>query len=179
MSKINVKEMTMGGVMTALVYLSSALLQIPISTAVGDTRLHMGNVMCLLSGLLLGSWQGGYAAGIGSMLFDLSNPAYISSAPFTYAFKFLMAWTCGKIAEQHQVDRKIRFFMGALSGSVLYIILYLSKSFIESKFILYLPMHAVILALSQKAAVSGVNAFIAVCVSVPLGLSLYPVLRKG
>ncbi len=57
----------------------------------------MGNVLCLLSGMLLGPLQGGFAAGIGSMFFDLTNPAYITSAPFTFAFKFVMAWLCGKI----------------------------------------------------------------------------------
>ena len=63
--KITVRETTSIGIMAAAVYVSSAFLQIPISTAIDNTRLHMGNVMCLLAGLLLGSWQGGLAAGIG------------------------------------------------------------------------------------------------------------------
>lgn len=176
--KITVKEMTMIGIMAAAVYISSAFLQIPISTAIDNTRLHMGNVMCLLAGLLLGSWQGGLAAGIGSMFFDLTNPAYIASAPFTFAFKFLMAWLCGKIAANQKIDRNKRFVIGALSGSALYVILYLSKSFIEHRFILNIPLQAVMLTVSQKAVVSGVNAVVAVCVAVPLGLALYPVIRK-
>ena len=176
--KITVKEMTMIGVMAAAVYVSSVFLQIPISTAIGNTRLHMGNIMCLLAGLLLGSWQGGLAAGIGSMFFDLTNPAYIASAPFTFVFKFLMAWLCGKIAANQKIDRNKRFVLGAFSGSVLYVILYLSKSFIEHRFILVLPLQAVMLTISQKAVVSCVNAIVAVCVAVPLGLALQKNMRN-
>lgn len=43
---------------------------------------------------------------------------------------------------------------------------------------LNLPLEAVLLTLSQKAVVSGVNAVVAVYVAVPLGLSLGPVIRK-
>lgn len=176
--KITIRETALIGVMAAAVYVASAFLQIPIPTAIDNTRLHMGNVMCLLAGLLLGSWEGGLAAGIGSMFFDLTNPAYISSAPFTFIFKFLMAWLCGKIAANQKIGRSKRFIIGALSGSVLYIVLYLSKSFIEHRFVLGLPLQAVLLTISQKAVVSGVNAIVAVCVAVPLGLALYPAIRK-
>lgn len=176
--KITLKQMTMTGLMAATVYVSSALLQIPIPTAIDNTRLHMGNVMCLLSGLLLGPWQGGLAAGIGSMFFDLTNPAYIASAPFTFLFKFLMAWVCGKLAFLSSPGRSVRFLLGSLWGSALYVILYLSKSFVEHYFVLRLPLEAVLLTLSQKAAVSGANAVVAVCVAVPLGLTLKPVIHR-
>ncbi len=36
--------------------------------------------------------------GIGSALYDLTNPAYIASAPFTFAFKFMLACVCGLVA---------------------------------------------------------------------------------
>ena len=78
----------------------AAFLQLSIPTAIGTTRIHLGNVMCLLSGMLLGPVYGGVAAGVGSMLFDLTSPVYISSAPFTFIFKFAMAWLCGKIVKK-------------------------------------------------------------------------------
>lgn len=175
--KITLMELSLISVMTAAVYVASAFLQIPVPTPIGSTRLHMGNVMCLLSGMLLGSWQGGLAAGLGSMLFDLTSPAYISSAPFTFLFKFLMAWLCGKITAGRG-GRKLRFLLGAVNGSVLYIVLYLSKSFITYRFALCLPLQAVLLTVSQKAIVSGTNAVAAILVSVPLGLALSPAVRK-
>lgn len=176
--KPTLKQMTLAGLMAAAVYVASAFLQVPIPTAIDNTRLHMGNVMCLLAGLLLGPWQGGLAAGGGSMFFDLTNPAYIASAPFTFLFKFLMAWVCGKIAAAPRPRQGIRFPLSALCGSLLYVALYLSKSFAEHYLVLKLPLEAVLLTLSQKALVSAVNAVVAVCVAVPLGLALRPALGK-
>ena len=172
MKKITTKDITLIGIMAAAVYVSSAFLQIPIPTAIGSTRLHMGNVMCLLAGILLGGVPGGLAAGIGSMLFDLTSPAYVSSAPFTFVFKFLMAWVCGKIAGQRQTGLKIRFTCGALAGSLVYMMLYLAKTFIRDRYVLGLPLQAVALTVAQKGIASGVNAAIAVIVAVPLGLAL-------
>ena len=67
------RSITLTGIMAAAVYMASAFLQIPVPTAIGSTRIHMGNVMCLLSGMVLDPVSGGLAAGIGSMFFDLTN----------------------------------------------------------------------------------------------------------
>ena len=178
MKKITIMDITRIGIMAAAVYVSSAFMQIPIPTAIDNTRLHMGNVMCLLAGMLLGPLQGGLAAGIGSMFFDLTNPAYIASAPFTFLFKFFMAWICGKITSDYSVHLRQKYILGAIAGSFTYVVLYLSKSFIEHRFIVGLPTEAVMLTIAQKAAVSGINAVVACVVAVPLGLSLRPVMAR-
>lgn len=177
-NQIKIKAIAQVGIMAAAVYVASAFLQIPIPTALDNTRLHMGNVMCLLAGMLLGPLQGGLAAGIGSMFFDLTNPAYIASAPFTFAFKFVMAWMCGKIIAGHSMQLKCRYVLGGIAGAFSYVILYLAKSFIEHRFVLGLPMEAVMLTMAQKAAVSVVNAVVACVAAVPLGLALRPVVTK-
>lgn len=83
------------GVFAALVFVSN-MVSIPIPVAIGDvSRIHLGNIFCLLSGFVLGPVGGGLAAGIGSALYDVTNPAYIASAPFTFVFKFLLAAVCG------------------------------------------------------------------------------------
>lgn len=178
MKKMTVREIARIGIMAAAVYVASAFLQIPIPTAIDNTRLHMGNVMCLLSGMLLGPVWGGLAAGIGSMFFDLTNPAYIASAPFTFLFKFVMAWICGKITFEQSQHLKKRYISGGICGAFSYMVLYLSKSFIEQRFVLELPLSAVMLTTAQKAVVSGVNAVVACLVAVPLGLTLRPVMVK-
>lgn len=170
--KMTIADIAQIGIMAAAVYAASAFLQIPIPTVIGSTRLHMGNVMCLLAGMLLGTFGGGLAAGIGSMLFDLTNPAYISSAPFTFLFKFGMAWLCGKITRSSFGAAKVRYLSGALCGSLFYVLCYLSKNFVEHRFVFGLPMQAVMLTVAQKALVSGVNALVACIVAVPLGLAL-------
>ncbi len=176
--KITIQELTQTGLMAAAVYAASAFLQISIPTAIDNTRLHMGNVMCLLAGMLLGPVQGGFAAGIGSMFFDFTNPAYIASAPFTFAFKFAMAWICGKITSGHTTHFKQRYILGSIAGAFTYVLCYLSKNFIEHRFILGLPMEAVMLTITQKALVSSVNAVVACIVAVPLGLALRSVIKK-
>ena len=174
-----VRKTVFVGIMAALVYVTSAYLQIAIPTAIGNTRLHLGNVMCLLSGLLLGPVSGGLAAGIGSMFFDLLNPSYIASAPFTFAFKFAMAWICGMIALRCGKEATWKTILGAVTGAISYVILYLGKSFLEDFFVLGLPLDAVLLTISQKALVSTVNGIIAAAVSVPLFLTLRPLLKKA
>lgn len=180
MRKFTVKQISFIGILAALVYVTSAYLQIPIPTAIGSTRLHMGNVMCLLSGLLLGPIPGGLAAGFGSMLFDLTNPAYVASAPFTFAFKFAMAWICGMIAGTSSDPKHWRVILGAVIGAVSYVILYLGKSFIEDHFIMGVALDAVWLTVSQKGIVSTINGILAAAISVPLFFALRkPLLHAG
>lgn len=178
--KITVQEITLIGLMAAMVYVASAFLQIPIPTAIGNTRIHMGNVMCLLSGLLLGPMWGGMAAGIGSAFFDLTNPAYITSAPFTFAFKFLMAWVCGILYKKWKNKGKTVLYsaLSGAAGAVTYVILYLSKNFIEDYIVLSLPLQGVMVDIGQKGIVSLANGIIAVIVAVPLSMAIRPAIAK-
>lgn len=186
MKKIRIRQITMIGIMAAAVYMASAFLQISIPTAIGTTRLHMGNVMCLLSGMLLGAVPGGLAAGIGSMLFDFSNPVYIASAPFTFAFKFVMSWLCGVLSTRRHSEKflmkicseRSRLLVAAAAGAFSYVLLYIGKNFIENRYVLGMPSEAVWLMTAQKGAVSCVNAVAAVIVVVPLGVALRPVLNR-
>ncbi|NMA06377.1 MAG: ECF transporter S component, partial [Ruminococcaceae bacterium] len=60
--------------MAALTFVFTMFFRIDIPTPLGKTMLHLGNVMCLLSGLLFGPVRGGLAGGIGSMMYDLFDP---------------------------------------------------------------------------------------------------------
>ena len=179
MKKNTAKQLAFVGIMAALVYVTSAFLQIQIPTAIGSTRLHMGNVMCLLSGLLLGGFQGGLAAGFGSVIFDLTNPLYIASAPFTFIFKFLMAFVCGVITHKTGKEAHWKTILAAIIGAVTYVILYLGKTFIEDYFVMGIPLNTVWLTVTQKGLVSTVNGIIAAVVSVPLYMTLKPLLKRA
>ena len=164
----------------ALVFVSS-MLSVPIPVAIGDiTRIHLGNIFCLLSGFLLGPVGGGLAAGIGSALYDLTNPAYIASAPFTFAFKFMLACVCGLVAyagDNRGKNHKLNI-AAAVCGSVTYMILYLGKNFVEG-LLLGSEMGTVLTALATKLFTSSVNAVIAVVVSVPLYAAIRLALKKS
>ena len=176
MKKNSERRLVFSGMMAAAVYAASALLQIPIPTVLGTTRLHLGNAVCLLSGMLLGPVYGGMAAGIGSMLFDLTDPAYTASAPFTFAFKFAMAWLCGKICAA--CPRKSGFTAGAAAGAFLYVVLYLTKNFAEYWLVYRMPLEGVLLMLVQKGLAAIANALASVLVASPLGQALRPAVQQ-
>ncbi len=168
------------GVFAALVFVSN-MISVPIPVAIGDvSRIHLGNIFCLLSGFVAGPVFGGLAAGVGSALYDLTNPAYIASAPFTFAFKFLLAAVCGWVAYakgQEGANHKLNI-LAAAAGSLTYMILYLTKAFV-SGLLIGSEMGAVLTAVATKAATSGINAVIAVVVSVPLCAVVRAALKKS
>ncbi len=178
MKKRNVQTVANVALMSALVYVSSLFLQINIPTAVDNTRLHMGNVMCLLSGLILGPVYGGLSAGIGSMFFDLTNPLYVTSAPFTFLSKFIMAWICAKIFKKSTKSFKISCVLSTTVAAFTYVILYIAKSFVEQYFILGFAMQTTLITTSQKAIVSLVNAIFAIIITSSLAIVLLPTIKK-
>jgi len=66
--KISTKKIVLAALMAALTVVGSALrITLPLDIA-GTTSFHLGNIMCALSGILLGPWLGGLAAGMGSAI---------------------------------------------------------------------------------------------------------------
>lgn len=176
-NKINVKKMALVGVMAALVFTGSWL-QIDLA---GITRFHLGNAMCLMAGLILGPVPGGLAAGIGSMLFDFTNPAYISAAPFTFVFKFVMGYVCGKIAwgkDRKARNVKVNILAGVM-GILAYMVLYISKGVIVDTFFKSLDSTTVMLTATKRLFASTVNGILAVAISVPLTVVTKKALRKS
>lgn len=173
--KITTYDIAAIGIMAAFVYVA-VFFRINIPTVLGKVMIHFGNVFCLLSGLLLGSLRGGLAAGIGCFIFDLTSD-YASSAPFTLVFKFAMAWLCGLIAYsgKRNADNHVVNIIGAVSGAVLYVVLYIGKNFIENYFFLRNPLETVIIDCTTKGMASLINAVIAVGVS----YVLFPVFRSA
>ena len=78
--KISTRKIVLAALMAALTVVGSGLrVTIPVDIG-GNTAFHLGNIMCALSGLLLGPGLGGLAAGLGSAIYDMTNPLYISEA---------------------------------------------------------------------------------------------------
>lgn len=178
-NKSTLYRVVFSGVFAALVFVSNYI-SVPIPVAIGDvSRIHFGNIFCLFSGFMLGPVGGGLAAGIGSALYDLTNPAYIASAPFTFVFKFLLAAVCGWIAHARGANSENhgQNVLAAVSGSVVYMILYLGKSFIQG-LLLGSEMGAVLTSVATKLVTSSINAAIAVVVSVPLCAVIRLALKK-
>ena len=179
-NKLSIYRIALISVFAALVFAANWL-YIPIPVAVGSmSRISLGNVFSLLSGLILGPIGGGLASGIGAALFDVTNPAYIASAPFTFVFKFLLAAVCGWIAHAKTAkgENHKRNLVAAVCGSVTYIILYLSKAFIQSMLVGN-ALNVTLLAVGEKLLTSSVNAVVAVIISVPLSAAIRLALKKS
>ena len=83
--------------MTALVTVFSGMrIMLPLAVG-GVTAFQLGNIMCTLSGLLLGPWWGFAAAGLGSFLYDLTHGYYASEALITFFIKGVYGIVAGLV----------------------------------------------------------------------------------
>lgn len=165
------------GVMAAVVCVSNF---ISIPTAV--SRLHVANAVCLLAGMLLGGIQGGLAAGLGSAAYDLLYPKYAAEAWITFINKGAMALLCGLIVYgfSHREEIKVyRRYLGALCGAVLYIALYMLKTYIQKRFVAGMPMETLGPIMLEKLGTSAINGLFAVIVAPLLYGALHPALEKA
>ncbi len=162
--------------MAAVVFVTTYFIKISIPTPAGYTMLKAGNIFCLLAGMLLGGVYGGLAAGIGSMLYDLTDPAFVASAPFTLVFFFMMAFVCGAVSSvgKKRGRQTLWNIIGAVSGSVTYMVLYFSKSII----VLMLGSSAFLPALEANA-VKMVTSLINAVTATVFSCLLAPVLQKA
>lgn len=166
------KKIAIVALMIGLVYVGS-LISFYIPVGIGTpTRLHLGNGFCLLSGLILGPIWGGFAAGVGSVFLDLTNPAYIAGAPITFIFKFLMGAVCGAIAMDksgHGLNKR-KNLIGGILGQLTYIVLYIGKTFLSLNLLFGVPKEGAWATLATKLGSSVINAVFAVLISMALML---------
>ena len=178
--KFTIYQLAFTALMAALVFVSTQF-NIKIALGMGVTSMiSFGNIFCILSALLLGPIYGGLAAGIGSFFFDLLDPVFITSAPFTLVFKFIMAFVCGKIAYSggHTADSHKRNLIASIAGLLAYIVLHLGKTFIANALLgsAFLPN---LTTVGYSALPSIINAVIATIVAVPLAAALRLALKKA
>ena len=178
MKKNKVRELAFIGVMAALVFVTTNFLSIKIPVGAGMTQIHMGNVMCILSGLLFGPVAGGLASGIGSMFVDLLNPAWAPEFWITFIMKFVMGFVAGLISHLGK-QTKTKNIVAAVCGAVSYVACYLTKNYIQEAIIMKQPIETVKAILLTKGATSLTNALIAMTVSVILFNLLQPALKRA
>lgn len=83
--------------MIAIVFVGNYLrVKIPVPLG-GVTSFTLANILCALSGILLGPVHGFLAAGIGSAFYDLMDPAYVSEAPITLFTKGMYGLIAGLV----------------------------------------------------------------------------------
>ena len=130
--KLSTRKIVFTALMAALVFVGSAL-RVRLPIAVGSTTsFHLGNIFCALSGLLLGPWLGGLAAGLGSAIFDMFDPIYISEAWLTFLMKGIYGLLPGLIFRAGKKEGGYgKAVLGSAAGAVAYALAYLLKSYIK------------------------------------------------
>ena len=143
------------GLFSSLVFVTTSIkFVIPIPG--GYTMAHLGHVSCLLAGMLLPSTYGAISAALGSSLFDLFSPLFLTSTPFTFLFKFILAFTCGKIYRIKKVGMsfKLRVVLASLVSSLIYLVLHILKLIVYNFYFLNVELYAVGILVLKSVAVS-------------------------
>ena len=130
-SKLTTKKIALTALMAALTVVGSWMrITIPVDIG-GNTSFHLGNILCALSGILLGPWLGGLAAGMGSAIYDIVfYPMYISECWITFLTKAAYGLMAGLVIHCGKKDwGYVRAILAALAGAVTYAVLYLAKTY--------------------------------------------------
>ena len=186
-SKLTTRKIVTIALLAALTTAGSALrIKIPVSF-VGTSAFHLGNIMCALSGILLGPWAGGLAAGLGSAIYDMFDPLYISECWITFLTKGayglvagLVAWD-GKTAwDAHSPKSCAKAYLAAVTGAVTYAVIYLSKSFFYNGLLLsgLTPATAWVTVIDKLPA-TVFNAAIAIIAAPLLAIAISKALEKN
>lgn len=172
--------MAMVGLMAALTTVGSTI-RIAVPAVVGTNAIHLGNIMCALSGLLLGPWYGGIAAGLGSAIYDILNPAYISDAWITLLTKFAYGFAAGLVIGNRKGNfGYARAALASAAGAVTYAILYFAKTwFYNGMFKRGLSFQAAALVTAGKIPATTFNAVVAIVFAPILGVAICKALKKN
>lgn len=173
--RITAQGLAYAGLMTALVFVSNYL-----SIPTGYSRLHVANAVCLLAGMLFGGLRGAIIAGLGSAFYDFTFPAYVAVSWITFINKGAMALACGIIVtdQKNHWSPAVISVIGAVAGAVCYIALYLTKSYIQLRWVTPVPVDSIPVALSSKLFSSLTNGAFAVAVAPLLYHALKPALEQ-
>lgn len=180
-SKLSTKKIVLTALLAALTTAGSAIrITLPLEIA-GTTSFHLGNILCALSGILLGPWLGGVAAGLGSAIYDMMNPLYISEAWITFLSKGAYGLVAGLIMLLWKKDwGYIKAAIAAFGGALTYAVLYLLKSYYYSGILMKgLTSEAALLAMSLKIPATVFNAALAIIFAPILAVAIRKALEQN
>lgn len=170
--------------MTAIVFVGNYLrVTIPISLG-GVTSFTLANILCALSGILLGPWYGFLAAGLGSAFYDLTNPAFVSEAPITLCTKGMYGLVAGLVLYFLFRNAKEKYSSQVIAtacAAVCYMLVYSLKVYCYNGIIIqgfteHLQCWAVVMAKLPATVFNGIIAIIGAPV---LGVALMKALRSA
>ena len=177
--KISTKRIAMAGLLAALTAVGSGLrIVIPVSIG-GNSAFHLGNIFCALSGILLGPGLGGIAAGLGSAIYDVTNPIYISECWLTFLMKGAYAVAVGMTFRHLHVGEYLRDLISTAAGAVTYAVLYLLKSFLKAMIVSGVTAQAALIAVGTKLPATVFNMAVAILIAPVLSIAIRKALKQN
>ena len=175
------KKIVIIALLAALTAAGSALrIKVPTDIA-GTSAFHLGNILCALSGILLGPWAGGLAAGLGSAIYDMFDPIYISECWLTFLMKGAYGVAAGLVAHAGRKEWGYgKALAGTVTGAVTYAVLYLGKNWLKSVVVQGVaPGAALAAVLVSKLTPTVFNAMVAIIAAPALALAIRQALKQN
>ena len=177
--KISTKRIAMAGLLAALTAVGSALRITVPADLVGTSSIHLGNIFCALSGVLLGPGLGGLAAGLGSAIYDMTNPLYISECWLTFLMKGAYALAAGLVFRHLHLKEYLRDLIATTAGALTYAVLYLGKSYLKAVVVSGLTADAALIAAGAKLPATIFNMAVAMVVAPVLAKAIRKALEQN
>ena len=178
--KISTKRIAMAGLLAALTAVGSAIrITVPVDL-VGTSSIHLGNIFCALSGVLLGPGLGGLAAGLGSAIYDMTNPLYIGEAWLTFLMKGFYGLAAGSVIRLSKKEPAYaNSALAALAGALGYAVLYLLKSYHKAIWIQGVAAGAAWIVVLDKLPATIFNGAVAVIFAPVLAITIHKALKQN
>ena len=182
---MSTQRLALLGMMTALVFAGNyARIVLPVPVG-GVPSFTLANILCVLSGLLLGP-VGGLASGLGSALYDLTNPLWAAECWITFLTKGAMGLVAGAaaFAGRRSWEAKPaaygRCLMAAAAGCLAYYVLYYLKDFFYNGMLIGgLQPQAAAVTLLALIPTSIFNGGVAIVAAPPLALAVREALKRS
>ena len=179
--KLTTKKIVLVALMAALTVVGSSLrIKVPAGI-VGTSAFHLGNILCALSGILLGPWLGGLAAGLGSALYDIViDPSYISECWLTFLMKGAYGLVVGFAFSIGKKEwNYIKATLASAAGAVTYAVLYLAKSYFKAILVQGVAASGAWVAVVDKLPATIFNAAVAVIFAPVLAAAIQTALKRN
>ena len=183
-----VLRLCVAAMMTALVCAGNfARIVLPLSVG-GVTAFTLGNIMCTLSGLLLGPWWGFAAAGLGSFLYDLTQGYYAHEAFITFFVKGVYGLVSGLVLYcvfvkllKKEKDNYLAMLTSSVCAVLAFLVIYSVKVYFYNGMLIEgftTPVQCWALIIGKLPA-TLVNGGLAVICAPILGVALHKALKAA
>jgi uncharacterized membrane protein len=102
-SRFKTKDMVLTALLTALVFVATAFINIRLPFLSNGGLVHLGTVMLFITSIVFGKEKGAIAGAVGMAIFDLSS-GWALWAPFTFIIRGIMGYMVGAIAWSKRRD---------------------------------------------------------------------------